>query len=239
MLKSLRWLRLLAALTVAGAPLSARAEDVVGDGDEVSVPAPPPPPPEPICLEDGKTAKSEVELAFAELVRIHRNRVSGPAGERVLEARVNELLERLVDFDQFVDLALGDAWDAAEDDQKRDWRETLEETLRRRYLKKLGSPLASRMQVKSVSLSCDKAEVALLITDKQGGRPQDVVLELIGTPPQTEGGRPSWQAFDVAVDGVSLLETWRGRFRRIYADGGIAAIDHHMRGLRDRYGRPN
>lgn len=221
------WL-ILAALVLG--PTPAGSEDGT---DEV------PSPVEVRCVDDASTARSEVERAFAELQQIHRHRVPGPSGARLLERRVNELLDRLVGFDQFVDLVLGDAWDKAEADQKRDWRAILKQTLRRRYLKKLGSPLTARLEIKGVQLRCDKAKVGLVISDRDGGNPRDVELQLLATF-EGETPRTLWLAYDVAVDEVSLLETWRSRFRRIYADGGVAAIDHHMRGLRERYGaRPN
>jgi len=228
------------AIACANGPASAQptpAEQVI---------APPLPSP---CSDDASAPRREVEAAFAELQQIHRTRVAGPAGQKLLESRVNALLERLVGFDLFVDLALGDAWDSALPEQKLSWRETLADTLRRRYLRKLGSPLAAGVDIKTVVLRCDRAEVALHIVDRKGGHPQDVLLQLVatrvaGSLPVTPGDpvvpapvpEIAWHAFDVAVDGVSLLETWKSRFRRIYADGGVAAIDHHMRGLRDRYG---
>jgi ABC-type transporter MlaC component len=192
----------------------------------------PAPPAEVVCVEDAALPRLATDDAFAELQRIHRNRVPGPSGQPLLEARIDTLLERFVAFDRFIDLALGDAWDRAEGPRRESWREILRETLRRRYLKKLGSPLKARIEVRHVLLQCDHAKVALEITDRQGKHRQDVELELVVA---TGAEEPGWRAYDVSVDGVSLLETWRSRFRRIYADGGVAAIDHHMRGLRERY----
>jgi len=216
-------------LVTAGWGGAARAEDVVEPPDAgVDAPAPV----EVVCIEEPSSARLEVESAFSELQRIHRGRVPGPSGQRLLEGRVDALLERLVAFDLFVDLVLGEAWDEALEDQRRSWRQTLEETLRRRYLDKLGSPLSSHIEMKGVVLRCNRAEVLFVVVSRRGEHRQDVVLELDGV---VLDGKPRWRAFDVAVDGVSLLETWRSRFRRIYADGGLAAIDYHMRGLRERY----
>ncbi|HRE92387.1 MAG TPA: hypothetical protein PK095_24945, partial [Myxococcota bacterium] len=53
-------------------------------------------------------------------------------------------------------------------------------------------------------------------------------------PPPPDFGPARWRAFDVSVDGASLLEMWKGRFRRIFADGGVAAIEEHLRQLAER-----
>ena len=210
-----------------------------------------PPPPVP-CIENASAPRHEVEAAFAELQRIHRSRIAGPAGQQLIESRVNALLERLVGFDLFIDLVLGDAWEIALPEQRLSWRTALADTLRRRYLNKLGSPLAASVDIQGVVMHCDRAVVSIHISDRKGKHPQDVLLHLVATrvvpaptppedvlnPPPADPPRPviEWRAFDVAVDGVSLLETWKSRFRRIYEDGGVAAIDYHMRGLADRYG---
>ncbi len=218
-----RWLVLCASTALVG-PAFAEA------------PAPTPQPPiEVACVLDQDAPRRAVEAAFAELQTIHRSRVAGPAGQKLIDSRVNALLDRLVGFDLFVDLALGDAWDAALAEQKVAWRTTLRETLRRRYLRKLGSPLMAKVDVKAVVIRCDKAEVRLNIADRKGKHAQDVQLQLVASRVDTT---TVWHAFDVAVDGVSLLETWRSRFRRIYADGGVSAIDEHMRGLAERYTKP-
>jgi ABC-type transporter MlaC component len=208
-------------------------------GRAADEPVPVEPPPPPACTSDPAEPRDEVAAAFMELQQIHRARVPGPAGQRLLEHKIDELLERLVGFDVFVDLVLGDAWDRADEAQKKAWRDALEATLRLRYLKKLGSPLAARMTIQDVQLQCDKATVRLHILDRHEKK-QEVVLQLARLRLAPDPLAPEvvalvWRAFDVAVDGVSLLETWRSRFRRIYEDGGVAAIDYHMRGLRQRY----
>jgi len=206
----------------------ALAQDALVPGPDVAVP-----PPEVVCVDDARSVRSQVEAAFAEIQRIYRTRVAGPAGQRLLETRIDELFERIVDFERFVVLALGAAWERADASQREPWRSTLRATLQQRYLRQLGAPLAAQLMITRVLLRCDQAEVTLVLTDRRRGQHQDVVLELVAV--LGEAG-VAWRAFDVAVDGVSLLEGWKGRLRRLYEDGGVAAIDQHLRGLRARYG---
>ena len=230
----LRRLLVVCSIATLVSPALAESPDQVPPGDAQETM--PEPPPKAVCIDDQDEPRRAVEAAFLELQNIHRTRVAGPAGQKLIELRVNALLDRLVGFDVFVDIALGDAWDAALADQKLAWRTTLRETLRRRYLHKLGSPLRAKGDIKTVVMRCDKAEVSLHISDRKGKHAQDVRLQLVASRVDST---TVWHAFDVAVDGVSLLETWRSRFRRIYADGGVSAIDQHMRGLAERYTHPD
>lgn len=214
------------ALIIAAALVLAPPPALAADG------APPAGPSQPRCVDDPASPRNEITAAFAELQKIHRGRVPGPSGQRIVDLRVRGLLERLVGLDLFAGLALGDAWTKAEDVQRASWRDTLRETLQRRYLKRLGSPLLAEIEFGAVELRCDKARVAFTLRDRHDKK-MDVVLDLAAT---VTDGAVTWAAFDVSVDGVSLLETWRSRFRRIYEEGGVAAVDYHMRGLRERFG---
>jgi len=200
-----------------------------------------------ICAPDGTGARLAVELGFAELMRLHRGRVPGPTGQQVIGQRLERLLERFVRFERFVDDALGEAWNSAPD-RRRDWQTTISEYMRRRYLDRLGSPIGARLEVLSVRHDCDEARIRMVVHSAGGRKKSDVELRMVlvlprpdepseDAPPADPQGPSNWRAFDVAVDGVSLLETWKGRFRRIFADGGIAAIDEHLRNLGTRSSR--
>ncbi len=200
-----------------------------------------------VCAPNGTGARLAVELGFAELMRLHRGRVPGPTGQQVIGQRLERLLERFVRFERFVDDALGEAWNSAPD-RRRDWQTTISDYMRRRYLDRLGSPIGARLEVVSVRHDCDEARVQMVVHGAGGRKKSEVELRMVLVPPRadelTEEAQPTdpngpsnWRAFDVAVDGVSLLETWKGRFRRIFADGGVAAIDEHLRNLGTRSSR--
>jgi ABC-type transporter MlaC component len=213
-------------------------------------PETPPTPVEPVavCAPDGTGARLAVELAFAELMRLHRGRVPGPTGQQVIGLRLERLLERFVRFERFVDDALGEAWNSAPD-RRHDWQTTISAYMQRRYLDRLGSPIGARLEIVSVRHDCDEARLRMVVHSARGRKKSDVELRMVldlprpaapsdPAPPDTDPfGSASWRAFDVSVDGVSLLETWKGRFRRIFADGGVAAIDEHLRNLGTRSSR--
>lgn len=184
-----------------------------------------------------ESARRAIDEALVELQKIHRVRVPGPSGQVVLDRKLDELLGRFVRFEHFADLALGDAWDAAPPEQRLGWSETLRFTLERRYLRRLGSPLDAVVQVAQSEIRCDdndlaRARIRIDLGSRRAKGRQEVVLQLAQSRRAEDAA--VWQAFDVSVDGVSLLENWRGQFRRIYAEGGLAAVDHHIRVMRER-----
>lgn len=206
------------------------------------------PPPEPnpaprICAPDASGARLAIELAFAELQRLHRGRIPGPNGQAMIAQRTDKLLARFVHFTRFVDDALGDAWEQAPD-RRADWESAISDFLKRRYLDRLGSPLGAKIEIGEVSHQCDEARVSLQVQAPHGKKKTDVELRLVliaprpaedaANPPPPDFGPGRWRAFDVSVDGASLLEMWKGRFRRIFADGGVAAIEEHLRQLAQR-----
>jgi ABC-type transporter MlaC component len=194
------------------------------------------------CVANGDDARLAVELGFAELHRIHRSRVPGPSGEALLRRKVDALAADFVGLERFVDNALGEAWEKAPE-RHRDWEEILGNALRRRYLERLGSPIGVRLEMVSTQVDCDEVRVAFRLHNPRRKQPREVELRLFGeAPSETQDGtgheapsRLKWRAFDVAVDGVSLLETWRSRFRRVYTDGGVSAVEEQLRNLKERY----
>lgn len=203
------------------------------------------PAPEPaprLCAPDASGATLAIELAFAELQRLHRGRIPGPNGQALIVQRTHKLLGRFVHFTRFVDDALGDAWEQAPD-RRSDWESAISDFLKRRYLDRLGSPLGARIEIGPVTHQCDEARVSLQVRAPHGKKKTDVELRLVlvaprptddASAPPADFGPARWRAFDVSVDGASLLEMWKGRFRRIFADGGVAAIEEHLRQLAQR-----
>ncbi|HRE92386.1 MAG TPA: hypothetical protein PK095_24940, partial [Myxococcota bacterium] len=143
-------LGLLLALTLVTSPLPARAD----------TPPPEPAPPAKVCAPDGTGAALAIELAFAELQRLHRGRIPGPNGQAMIDQRTDKLLARFVHFTRFVDDALGEAWEQAPD-RRADWEGAISDYLKRRYLDRLGSPLGARITIGEVSHHCDEARVSL------------------------------------------------------------------------------
>ncbi|MCC6623151.1 MAG: ABC transporter substrate-binding protein [Deltaproteobacteria bacterium] len=175
-----------------------------------------------------------IKLAFSDLVNIHRARVPGPGGQRILDERVEELLRKTVDLERFAAMTLTPMWDGLDADKRAAWAADLLAGLRGLYLRRLTgdrSPIGQRLDVLHSHAECDEAKVDLTVGPRVGRRRTEVLLRMTWTG-------LAWRAWDATVDGVSLLETWRNRFRLLYRDGGVAAVDEHLHELAERYRQP-
>jgi|GEM_PF-1993615 len=220
----------LGGLQAASAAPPSTPGDVTeaSDGDDGGDVAPEPPPePEP-CVFDHDSASRAVTDAYADLARVYRTRVPGPTGEVLLRRRLDALLARLVDVEAFCEQVLREMWVAASPEQRARWREAMDHMLRNRYLRGFEGPNQHLIRVLRSTVSCHTAAVRVALS-RDGSRDKRVV--------DVELGHQSgdWRVFDVTLDGVSLVRTWRSRFLRIFRDGGLDAVDAQMRLLGERY----
>ncbi|MFO0747943.1 MAG: ABC transporter substrate-binding protein [Myxococcota bacterium] len=187
------------------------------------------------CVPDPDTAELAVKLAFSDLVNIHRGRIPGPSGRQLVDDKIDELLAKTLDLDRFSASALSPMWNGLEPQRQKLWQDQLLVGLRGHYLRRLtedASPLGQRLDIDRAEVDCDHATVDMTLGKRNGRHRTDLSLQLAWT-----GSR--WRAFDVSVDGVSLLETWRNRFRQLFRDGGVAAVDEHLRQLAERNRDPD
>ncbi|TNF28031.1 MAG: ABC transporter substrate-binding protein [Deltaproteobacteria bacterium] len=182
------------------------------------------------CVLDHDSASRAVTDAYADLARVYRTRIPGPTGETLLHRRIDALLRRLVDVDAFCRHVLRDIWRVASPEQRDEWRDALDHMLRNRYLRGFEGPHQHLIEILRSVVSCHTATVRVALSGPNGGQPRVVDVEL-------GHDQGEWRVFDVTLDGVSLVRTWRSRFLRIYRDGGVDAVDAQMRLLGERYRR--
>ncbi len=146
-----------------------------------------------------------------------------------MEKRLHKLIERSIDLEFFMQGMLRVAWEKADDVQRVEWQAAIDSMLRKRYLRLLRAPSTQRVEISNVDVGCQKAALHVQVRDIRGGKSSTFDMNL-------RWGGQGWRVYDVHLDGVSLLQLWRSRFRRIYRDGGMRAIDRQMKVLAARYG---
>lgn len=185
---------------------------------------------EPPCpRETSSTPSAAVTSSFDELRRIFSRRLPGPRGRQLVEKRLHKLIERSIDLEFFMQGMLRVAWEKADDVQRVEWQAAIDSMLRKRYLRLLRAPSTQRVEISNVDVGCQKAALHVQVRDIRGGKSSTFDMNL-------RWGGQGWRVYDVHLDGVSLLQLWRSRFRRIYRDGGMRAIDRQMKVLAARYG---
>lgn len=183
------------------------------------------------CTRDPAAVERFVRQVFAELYGAYQNQLPGPRGETIRERVIDDLVARTVDIARFAERALGRAWQDASPAQQEAWTHALAGMVHKRYWSRLRDPRPYTMKLGPTRLSCQYADVASVMDHRKTDATLDVVFSLA-----LRDGR--WRLYDVTVDSSSLVQTWRSRFRRVYAEGGVEALEREMRLLEKRYPCP-
>jgi len=205
--RTIRFLRALAtaALLAALVPITALASD------------------EP----DPADAQKLVEDTTHELLEeLRAQAAAGEIDPEVLKQRVDELVKPHLDFVTMTRLAVGRHWRSANDDQKRALVEEFRELIVNTYSSALE-------QVKNYdgqdveflplqeSEHPDRVEVRSRVVQPDGARiPVHYGLRY------TDG---AWKLYDIVVDGISLVTTYRSSFSSVVNRDGIDGLIEDLR----------
>jgi ABC-type transporter MlaC component len=180
------------------------------------------------CALDPQSAATAVIATFGDFKRTYRSQIPGPRGRAIRASRVDTLVEHAIHVETFARSILPDAWAVATPEQRVKWGRALDQMLRKRYLKALQDPRNTRLVVNRSDVSCDRGSVNVSIVRRDGsGRSVDLDLVYVD-------GR--WRVYNVSLDGVSLVRTWRSRFNAVFREGQVAGVDDQMKILDKRYG---
>ncbi len=187
----------------------------------------------PVCAPSVQGARDTVLRRFRELADAYEDVLPGPRGQALLQRELDRIIDASVDVGAFARWSLRVAWDQVDADTRARWGEALRLMLRARYRRRLQDPRTQRLEIQRTALDCERATVWTRTIDRRGrASSRVVVFRLVFHP---EAGADAWRVYDVAVDGTSLLATYRGRFVKVYREGGVSALDRHLRSVAARY----
>ncbi len=123
---------------------------------------------------------------------------------------VKEVLLPVLDVEEMAGATLGQKWKGASDPQKKQFIDFFGLMLTKRYADALLTvsdyELKFRTLPKSVWRESDHVSIAGQVTSKNGGAPSRVTYYLV------KKGK-KWQVYDMAIEGVSLVENYRSQFQ--------------------------
>lgn len=190
----------------------------------------------PVCASDVAGARRTVMQRFQELASAYGDVLPGPRGKSLLQHELDRIIDDSVDVGAFARWSLRVAWDQVDADTRARWGAALRLMLRSRYRRRLQDPRTQRLEIERAALDCERATVWTRTIDRRGrASSRRVVFRLVYRPEGGQGGQGAWRVYDVAVDGTSLLATYRGRFVKVYREGGVSALDRHLRSVAARY----
>ena len=149
----------------------------------------------------------------------------GSAEEKALAAKVTESVRGFLDVDELGKRALADHWEKLTDAQRTEYLTLLRGLIEDNYVKGLRANLDYEVVYKGETEQADKTRlVKTEVKTKRRGRPYTVKVDYVL---RQEG--KTWKAYDVATDGVGLVENYRAQFNKIIAKDGFDGLIAKMK----------
>ncbi|HEY5636871.1 MAG TPA: ABC transporter substrate-binding protein [Burkholderiales bacterium] len=151
------------------------------------------------------------------------------AGDR---AKALDLAEKKilphVDFEQATRLALGRGWNSATPPQRTRLVDEFRTLLVRTYANSIGTYQGQTMRVQPVRMAPTDTDVTVRNSFISPGRaPVSVDYAM-------RRGTAGWKIYDISVEGVSLVITYRSQFDSIVRNGGIDGLIKRLAELNNR-----
>ncbi len=135
-----------------------------------------------------------------------------------LHALVEEKILPHFDFMRMTRLAVGRNWAQASDAQKEALTREFQTLLVRTYSTSISQYRNQTIDVKPAKVAPgDKDTVVKTVVNQPGGQPIPIDYAM-------ERSDKGWKVYDVLVDGVSLVTTYRGSFNEQVQKGGIDGL---------------
>jgi phospholipid transport system substrate-binding protein len=136
--------------------------------------------------------------------------------------KINALVDAKVlphfDFTRMTQLAVGKYWRTATPEQKQELAAEFRNMLVRTYTKVFTVYRDQSVEVKPLRMAPDDTEVTVkTVINKPGSQPIPVDYEM-------KMAADGWKVFDISIEGVSMVMSYRGTFASEIQDGGIDGL---------------
>jgi phospholipid transport system substrate-binding protein len=136
--------------------------------------------------------------------------------ERERQAAVSKIAEEMFDFAEITRRTLGPHWQGRTEPERAEITRLFSDLLERVYFTKIATYNGEKITVLKDSVDGDQATVRTRIVTAQGTEiPVDYRM-------LRRGDR--WMAYDVAIEGVSLVANYRMQFNRIIQSSSYRAL---------------
>jgi phospholipid transport system substrate-binding protein len=183
-----------------------------------------------MVLADTPEEPEAIVQALSEQLRdaLERDRERIKEDEGHIFALANEILAPHVDFDQVSSLALGKHWRRATPEQKAEFIHQFQRLLVRTYATAFHEFGEWSIRFLPRHEEEDRARVVVKTEVTRPGAPPASVNYRM----QYKDG--TWKAYDVVVEGISLVTNYRSSFSKEVRQGGIAGLISRITTLNDK-----
>ena len=149
---------------------------------------------------------------------IHQDKALQAGDRKKALALAEQKILPHVDFETMTRYALGRNWREATPAQRDQLVKAFRSMLVQTYANQIGTYRGQRMQVRPTRIAPGDTDVTVRNSYISPGRPPVEVDYAMEKTPQ------GWKIYDVVIDGVSLVATYRSQFAQQVRDGGIEGL---------------
>ena len=136
-------------------------------------------------------------------------------------AEVRQEAERLFDFNEMARRTLAQHWTARSAQEQAEFVRLFTDLLERSYLTTIGNQRLATVTYQGESVDGTSARVrSRIVTDRRAEIP--IEYRLLQSPTQ-------WSVYDVSVEGVSLVSSYRSQFNSIIRSASFALLLERLR----------
>ena len=150
-----------------------------------------------------------------------------PAGSDERVARLKKIAAIRFDYGEMAKRSLGAQWNKLNERERQEFVGLFTEFLTATYVDKIHTYSGEQVRFLNERLDGDYAEVSSIMVGKKTEIPMDYRLMKKGD---------DWKAYDVLVDGVSLVQNYRGQFTAILRS---SSYEHLVQVLREKIAQYN
>jgi len=129
--------------------------------------------------------------------------------------RIIKIVRERFDFQEMSKRVLGHQWRNLNDKEKGEFEDVFTQLLQYAYIGKIDEYAGQKIEFTQQRIKGDRAEVQTLLVDKAKSIPVSYIMLLRGE---------QWMAYDVVVEGVSLVRNYMEQFQEIIRKDGYAGL---------------
>jgi len=146
-------------------------------------------------------------------------------------ARLNELLDRMIDFDSIVAESLGSHKEGRTNDELKEFSDLLQKLIKRNYQKNIEKTLSYKVSYEGE----DPGTEGVIVHTKAEKTKADGSVEVISIDYRLHQKDGAWRVFDILTENSSMVNNYKNQFNKtIRKDGWNGLIAKLKRKLAER-----
>lgn len=159
--------------------------------------------------------KALIESLQAEMAKIMSE--AKPGNAAAAQATVKKKFRKHFDLGTFARLSFRKYYKKLSDNDRKRYHETLQELVEATYLKRLKPGADYWVKSRGEQLIDTRAKISITVGSKDSEFDVDYLLQ------KSEEGQ--WRIYDIWIDDVSMVKTYRSQFYKVYKKHGFSGSD--------------